>query len=136
MTSNLGTDKFSNKNYGFINSDKNKVYLNLKQNIREKVEKVFPIEFINRIDDKIVFNSLSKKDVYKIIDIRIQKLNNTLKKHNLLITLNRGAKNLIANEGYSSKYGVRHLNRTIKDQIEKINYKLIYEWTFRTKFYY
>ena len=55
MTSNLGTDKFSNKNYGFINSDKNKVYSNLKQNIREKIEKVFPIEFINRIDDKIIF---------------------------------------------------------------------------------
>ncbi len=118
MTSNLGTDKFSNKNYGFINSDNNKVYSNLKQNIREKVEKVFPIEFINRIDDKIIFNSLSKKDVYKIIDIRIQKLNNTLKKHNLLVILNRGAKNLIANKGYSSKYGVRHLTRTIKDQIE------------------
>ena len=41
-----------------------------------------------------------------------------MKKHNLLVTLNRGAKNLIANEGYSSKYGVRHLNRTIKDLIE------------------
>ena len=71
--------KFSNKNYGFINSGKNKVYSNLKQNIREKVEKVFPIEFINRIDDNIIFNSLSKKDVYKIIDIQVQKLNNTLK---------------------------------------------------------
>ena len=118
MTSNLGTDKFSNKNYGFTSTQKEKVYSNLKQNIRQKIEKVFPIEFINRIDDKIIFNSLSKKDVYKIIDIRLQKLNNTLKKHSLLVTLNRGAKNLIANKGYSSKYGVRHLSRTIKDQIE------------------
>ena len=55
MTSNLGTDKFSNKNYGFTNSHKDKVYSNLKQNIRQKIEKVFPIEFINRIDDKISF---------------------------------------------------------------------------------
>ena len=67
---------------------------------------------------KLFLIHFQKKMYLKIIDIRIQKLNNTLKKHNILITLNRGAKNLIANEGYSSKYGVRHLNRTIKDQIE------------------
>ena len=61
MTSNLGTDKFSNKNYGFINSDKDKVYSNLKQNIREKSRKVFPIEFINRIDDNIILIHFQKK---------------------------------------------------------------------------
>ena len=118
MTSNLGTDKFSNKNYGFSSSNVEEIYLNVKQNIFTKVEKVFPIEFINRIDDIIIFNSLSKRDVFKIIDIQIENLNHTFKKHNILVTLNRGAKNLIANEGYSSKYGIRYLSRKIKDLIE------------------
>jgi ATP-dependent Clp protease ATP-binding subunit ClpC len=86
--------------------------------IHKALKKAFAPEFLNRIDDMIIFNSLSKADIHKIIDIELAKLYKRIEDLGYGIKMTEKAKDYIADKGYDEKYGARPLNRAIQKYIE------------------
>ena len=89
-----------------------------KGTITNALKKTFSPEFLNRLDDVIVFNSLEKKDIHKIIDISLGKLLSRVLALGYKIELTEKAKDFVADKGYDPKYGARPLNRAIQKYIE------------------
>ena len=90
----------------------------MKSTIQSSLKKTFSPEFINRLDDIIVFNALVKEDIHKIIDISLSKLYKRVEALGYNITLTEKAKDFVAEKGYDPKYGARPLNRAIQKYIE------------------
>jgi ATP-dependent Clp protease ATP-binding subunit ClpC len=88
--------------------------------IESALKKAFAPEFLNRVDDVIVFNSLKKEDIHKIIDIELVKLYSRINELEYKLTLSDKAKDFIADKGFDKKYGARPLNRAIQKYIEDI----------------
>ena len=121
MTSNAGAQKIINpKLLGFSGArDEDKDHDAMKNNVMEEVKRMFKPEFINRIDDIIVFRALTKDDIKGISAIMLKELKTRVKKQ-MNITINYGdtLKNFIFDKGYDKKYGARPLKRTIQNEIE------------------
>ena len=121
MTSNAGAAAIQEpKKLGFLaGEDEKKNYQRMKGNVMEEVKRMFKPEFLNRIDDIIVFRTLSKEDVKGITALMLKELKNRLAKQ-LGITLTYGdtVKNFIFEKGYDKKYGARPLKRAIQNNIE------------------
>jgi ATP-dependent Clp protease ATP-binding subunit ClpC len=90
----------------------------MKQRLLEEVKRTFKPEFLNRIDDIIVFRSLSKEDLYKIIEIEINEVNKRLKEQGVTIELNQEAKEFLIEKGFDQIFGARPLKRTIQRYVE------------------
>jgi len=119
MTSNLGTREATQvSSYGFSKDSKGPDQSRVAGKMKEQVQRMFRPEFLNRIDEIIVFNMLEKKDILKILDIYITEINGRLKEHELTITLTRGAKDFLCEEGYSIETGARPLRRAVERFIE------------------
>jgi len=88
--------------------------------IEKELKKTFSPEFLNRIDDIVVFNPLNQKDIRKIVDIELTKLIQRIDQLGYQIEVTAAAKDLIAEKGYDSKYGARPLNRAIQKYIEDL----------------
>ena len=121
MTSNAGAQRIIDpKQLGFSGTrDENKDHDAMKSNVMEEVKRMFKPEFINRIDDIIVFRALTKDDIKGISAIMLKELKTRVKKQ-MDITVNYGdnLKNFIFEKGYDKKYGARPLKRTIQNEIE------------------
>ena len=91
---------------------------NMKGVIQNALKKSFAPEFLNRIDDVVIFNSLNKDHILKIIDIELDKLFNRINSLGFKIELTKKAKIFVADKGYDEKYGARPLNRAIQKHIE------------------
>ena len=121
MTSNAGAQRIIDpKKLGFSNvEDADSEHKDMKNNVMEEVKRMFKPEFLNRIDDIIVFRALSKEDVKGITALMLKELKNRLAKQ-LGITLTYGdtVKNFIFEKGYDKKYGARPLKRAIQNNIE------------------
>jgi ATP-dependent Clp protease ATP-binding subunit ClpC len=119
MTSNLGTRDLNKAGgLGFGRADKKSIREKMEEKINEELKKTFNPEFINRLDEVVIFNPLDRKEIIQIVDIE---LNNTLKRveeRGIEVTLTQGAKTLLAEKGYDPTYGARHLKRTIQKQVE------------------
>ena len=121
MTSNAGAQNIiSPKNLGFAtDNDKDRNHNIMKDRVMEEVKNIFKPEFLNRIDDTIVFHTLSKENIGEIVDILLQTINKRIKEQmNITITLDDAAKNYLIEEGYDEKYGARPLKRTLQSKIE------------------
>ena len=118
MTSNIGTRKLKNSNYGFSEEKNDESYLKMKNTILDNVQNLFSPELLNRIDESIVFHQLKESDVYKIIDLQFSDLVNNLAKLGLKIKLNPTARKFLASKGYNPEYGVRYLRREIQNLVE------------------
>lgn len=125
MTSNIGAEKLQKEaSFGFRaeRPDQMKDLAELHEANKDKVlddlKKKMRPEFMNRIDKVIVFRALSKKDIYKIIDLQIDELRDRLRKHGLGLQLTTAAKQYLLEKGYDSHNGVRPLRRLIQDTIE------------------
>lgn len=122
MTSNIGAEKLQkDQNLGFNSDHDQKIEEILKQNeqnVIKELKKMLRPELLNRIDKTIVFNSLSKKDIFKIIDLQINELNDRLVKKQIAINVDKKAKNYLLAHGYDIKNGVRPLRRLIQNTIE------------------
>ncbi|MDI6604443.1 MAG: ATP-dependent Clp protease ATP-binding subunit [Thermoanaerobacteraceae bacterium] len=121
MTSNVGA-KFIMKQstLGFMpakNADTTS-YEKMKENVLEELKKVFRPEFLNRVDDIIVFHQLTKDDIRKIIDIMIDELNKRLKENNIMLEFTDDAKEELLKEGFDVTYGARPLRRAIQKVVE------------------
>ena len=118
MTSNIGTKNLDNHSFGFYEDNRQKDYNEIEKNILKSVESIFSPELLNRLDEIIVFNSLRKIDIYEIIDLQLIDIIKNLSELDIKISIYKSAKNLILKKGYSIKYGVRFLRRTIQNMIE------------------
>jgi ATP-dependent Clp protease ATP-binding subunit ClpB len=78
----------------------------------------FKPEFLNRIDDIVVFHQLSREQITKIIDVQLERLRHMLKERNIEIVLDQSARDLLAREGYDPSYGARPLKRAIQTLVQ------------------
>ncbi|MFN4768871.1 MAG: ATP-dependent Clp protease ATP-binding subunit [Candidatus Kapaibacterium sp.] len=120
MTSNVGVrDVKAGGRIGFSshNTSDDK-YEAMKSTVEESLKRMFNPEFLNRIDDTIIFRHLSKDDIYKIIDLQLAKLIKRLEANGIVIELTKTAKDFLAEKGYDEKYGARPLRRAIQRYVE------------------
>ena len=121
MTSNIGVRDLKDfgAGIGFANRAKidNQDEI-MKSTIQSALKKAFSPEFLNRLDDVVVFNTLSKEDIFKIIDISLGKLFHRITDLGYKIDLTEKAKEFLANKGYDQQYGARPLNRAIQKYLE------------------
>jgi ATP-dependent Clp protease ATP-binding subunit ClpC len=120
MTSNLGTrDIQKGPGIGFATSGNEQVtYERMRDGVKDELKKSFRPEFLNRIDEVIVFRSLSEEDVKNIVDLLMKRVTEQLKAKDLDIELTDAAKALLAKEGYDVAMGARPLRRTIQRLVE------------------
>ncbi len=119
MTSNVGTkDMKEGGNIGFNFGNTEDDYENIKSTIDESVKRLFSPEFINRVDDFIIFRKLSKEDISLIIDIQLKQLVKRLEVNQMSLELTDAAKNFLVEKGYDEKYGARPLRRALQKYIE------------------
>ncbi|MFH0781211.1 MAG: ATP-dependent chaperone ClpB [Pseudomonadota bacterium] len=112
MTSNLGSALINEMTEDKV--DKN----NIRVQIDELIHRQFKPEFLNRIDEIIIFEQLSREDLTAIVDIQIKKLAQRLKEKNITLHVRESAKHFLVENGYSSSFGARPLKRTIQKYIE------------------
>src|SRR5919198_1019494 len=120
MTSNLGTrDIQKGPGIGFAaKADEQVTYERMKDRVMEELKRSFRPEFLNRIDEVIVFHSLSKEDVKAIVDLMMVRVREQLKAKDVDIELSGQAKELLAEKGYDPSLGARPLRRTIQRLVE------------------
>ena len=119
-TSNIGSKSISepNKGIGFAKTEITKQFEVIKSLVINEAKKLFKPEFLNRLDDLIVFHTLTKENIRAIADLMIQNLNKRLNDKNLSISVNSKAIDKLAEDGYSEIYGARPLKRLIENEIE------------------
>ena len=120
MTTNLGTRDISKSlGLGFANSDDEQTnYERMKGKVNDELKTHFRPEFLNRIDDVIVFHQLTKEQIVQIVDLMIKNLDDRLQAKDMGIELTPAAKDLLALRGYDPLLGARPLRRTIQREIE------------------
>jgi len=119
MTTNLGTRDISKAAMGFsAGPDTRTDYERMKAKVTDELKQHFRPEFLNRVDDTIVFPQLTQDEIVQIVDLEIAKLDKRLKDKDMGILLTDAAKNLLATKGYDPVLGARPLRRTIQREIE------------------
>ncbi len=132
LTSNIGTRGFGKVGtYGFGDSSKDSTFEAMKNRVLEKLEDVFNPEFINRLDESIVFKPLEKDSVLKIIDLQLGDLVDNLKTKKMQFQITDAAKTLLLEQGFSSEFGARPMRREIQSSIEAPLSEFILERRFR-----
>ena len=125
MTSNLGTGLENKEPVGFLRDVDGEESKRLRASVDDALKRAFRPEFLNRIDEIIVFDALSKDQIHEIVDLMIVEVGERLEEHGVTIELTGAAKDWLANEGYDSQYGARPLRRAIQRHIENPLSKLI-----------
>src|SRR5213592_1844939 len=118
MTSNLGTADLRKAAIGFGPSSEAVTYEKMKERVMEELKRSFRPEFLNRIDEVIVFNELSQPEVTEIVDLMIKRVTEQLEGQGLGLELTPEAKLLLAKKGYDPQLGARPLRRAIQRQVE------------------
>jgi len=119
MTTNIGAEQIVGKvSFGFTKRDDQTTYEKMKEMLKGTMEQTFRPEFLNRLDDIIVFRSLTKDDMKHIVEIELAKVTKRLKEKGLTLVLSDEAKDLLIDKGYSPEFGARPLKRTIENLIE------------------
>jgi ATP-dependent Clp protease ATP-binding subunit ClpC len=121
MTSNIGSRQLKDFGQGIGFSAPKSAKddsENAKYIVQKALKRAFAPEFLNRIDDVIMFNTLSKEDIFKIIDIELKDLYDRVESLNYKLKISRAAKDFIAEKGYDSQFGARPLKRAIQKYLE------------------
>ena len=118
MTSNLGTQDLRKANVGFSKADEAVSYEKMKEKVNEALKAHFRPEFLNRIDETIVFHELSKDEVIRIVDLMIVRVTNQLRSQGVGLELSQAAKVLLADRGYDPTLGARPLRRALQRLVE------------------
>ncbi|MDR0405498.1 MAG: ATP-dependent Clp protease ATP-binding subunit [Clostridiales bacterium] len=119
MTSNVGArDLFEKKRLGFADNGGGKTYEDIKSNVMSELKRVFKPEFLNRVDDIIVFQSLSAEEIKKIAVKMLGTLSGRLNAVGIGVTFTDEAAELLAKEGFDPTYGARPLRRAIQSKVE------------------
>ncbi|MGA9364869.1 MAG: ATP-dependent Clp protease ATP-binding subunit [Bacteroidota bacterium] len=119
MTSNIGSRDIKNTGgFGFGTNTAKDKYESMKNTIEDAVKRVFNPEFLNRIDDTIVFHSLEREHIMKIIDIQMKDLVKRMHSMNITIELAKAAKEFLVEKGYDPTFGARPLRRALQKYVE------------------
>ena len=119
MTTNAGADAIKNESsFGFQKPDGDASYDSMKARVNERIEKVFRPEFLNRIDDVIVFHHLTVEDLKQVIDIELAKVRERLLERGLKLELTEEAKKFLIKKGSDTDFGARPLRRALENYIE------------------
>ncbi len=119
MTSNVGMrDVKAGGRIGFTADAATDDYDNMKSTVEETMKRLFNPEFLNRIDEYVIFRSLKKEDMYKIIDLQLKRVLKRLAAKNITLDLAKSAKEFLAEKGFDEKYGARPLRRTLQRFVE------------------
>ncbi len=119
MTSNIGANIIKNQStLGFKRTSQDRSYEDMKKELLEEVEKHFRPEFLNRLDEVIVFQSLYREDLSRIIDIEVKHVQERLRGMGLQVQLSDEAKEFLIEKGYNPEFGARPLRRAIEQFVE------------------
>jgi len=119
MTTNAGADAIKNEaSFGFQKPDDDASYDSMKKRVTEEIEKVFRPEFINRVNDVIVFRHLTKTDLKQVVDLELAKVRTRLEERGLVLELSEETKEFLVKKGSNTDYGARPLRRAIESYIE------------------
>ncbi len=118
MTSNLGTADLRKAAIGFAKADEAVTYEKMKEKVHEELKRNFRPEFLNRIDEVIVFHELSRAEVTQIVDLMIRRVREQLESQGLALELTGPAKDALAKKGYDPTLGARPLRRAIQRLVE------------------
>ncbi|MFT4865329.1 MAG: ATP-dependent Clp protease ATP-binding subunit ClpC [Ilumatobacter sp.] len=128
MTSNLGTQDLRKANLGFTTDDSAMSYERMKEKVNDSLKNHFRPEFLNRIDETIVFHELSRDEVLQMVDLQLIRLTGQLESQGLGIEVKQSAKELLAEVGYDPQLGGRPLRRAIQRHIEdSLSEKILYK---------
>jgi ATP-dependent Clp protease ATP-binding subunit ClpC len=128
MTSNLGTQDLRKANVGFTKGDEAVSYERMKDKVNDALKNHFRPEFLNRIDETIVFHELSRNEVVQMVDLMTKRLATQLESQGLGIELTQSAKELLAERGYDPTLGARPLRRAIQRLVEdELSEKILYK---------
>jgi ATP-dependent Clp protease ATP-binding subunit ClpC len=119
MTSNLGTrDMTKAGGLGFSRTDKKSIREKMEERVQEELKKTFNPEFLNRLDEIVIFNALERKEIIQIVDIELNGILARVDERGIKVSLTPGAKGLIAERGYDPTPGARQLKRTLQKMVE------------------
>ncbi len=120
MTTNAGAEVTSTSNiFGFpLGRDEAAGYEQMKERLKVAIERYFRPEFLNRLDDAIVFHSLNKDDLKKMVDIELAKIRGRMAERGMELVMTDEAKEFLIAKGYNPDYGARPLRRAIENLIE------------------
>ncbi|MBI3839372.1 MAG: ATP-dependent Clp protease ATP-binding subunit, partial [Planctomycetia bacterium] len=119
MTTNAGAEAIKNETaFGFQKPDEDSSYENMKQRVSERIEKVFRPEFLNRVDDVIVFRHLTLEDLKEVVDLELGKVRERLGERGLKLKLSDEAKKFLIRKGSNTDFGARPLRRSIENFVE------------------
>lgn len=119
MTTNAGAEAIKNESaFGFQKPADDASYDSMKERVNERIEKVFRPEFLNRVDDVIVFRHLNVEDLKEVIDIELSKVRKRLAERNMQLVLTDAAKNFLIKKGSNTDFGARPLRRAIENFVE------------------
>ncbi len=127
MTSNVGAEILQrNTSMGFgLESNADTEYERIRDKIIDETKRVFKPEFLNRLNDLVIFKSLGREDMQKIVDLELRNLTDRLKDKELTFEITDSAKSFLIDKGYDEKYGARPLRRAIESNFEDVLAELI-----------
>ncbi len=118
MTSNVGANFLNKSTVGFGATDEEADYDHMKERVMDELKRTFRPEFLNRVDDLIVFHSLSEDHIRQIVDIMLNELNKRIEEYSLHIEVSDDVKGKLLQEGFDPTYGARPLRRVIQRRLE------------------
>ncbi len=134
MTSNIGTKDIKNiGSFGFGGDESKGKYESLKNTVEDAMKRLFNPEFLNRVDETIVFRNLEKEDIKQIINIEIKDVLNNIKEHKMKLVLDESAKEFLVEKGFDPKFGARPLRRAIQRYVEDPLAEEILKGSFKEK---
>lgn len=131
MTSNIGSDIIRENFEGLTEDNKEEVIMKTEEQVLELLKRSVRPEFLNRIDDIVVFKPLNRKDIRNIVDIQLEAVTKLFKKQHLVISFSDYLKDWIADKGYHPEFGARPLKRLIQKKILNELSKLLLERDFK-----
>jgi ATP-dependent Clp protease ATP-binding subunit ClpB len=115
MTSNLGS--LIIQEYFMDGHTEKSAHQTMEDKVMAELKKHFRPEFLNRVDDVIIFQSLDEEELARIVDIQLERLGKRLAQQNLTLDVDKAAKKLLAKEGYDPQFGARPLKRSIQEHL-------------------
>ncbi len=119
MTTNAGAEAIKNESsFGFQSPDDDSTYESMKARVNERIEKVFRPEFLNRVDDVIIFRHLDVSDLKEVVELELKKVRERLLERGLKLVLSDEAKTFLIGKGSNTDFGARPLRRAIENYVE------------------
>ncbi len=134
MTSNIGADRITNQGeFGFAKRDEAVGYEKMKNVLQSEVERYFRPEFINRVDELVVFHKLTHDDMVHIVDLELAKVAKRVSERGFILEVDQAAKDYLIEHGTDEKFGARPLRRAIENKVEDRLSESILRGEFKTK---